>query len=102
VFQSKDEQALIIPRVKNRVREFLNTATSDTWFNFPEAFGIAVNLGYGRIYGLHKSLGCSPIETNGFEIFIRASSSKRKLTAELVFALRPKPHPHRQFFSRQP
>src|SRR5271169_1030591 len=47
-FQSKDEQALIIPRVKNRVREFLNTATSDTWFNFPEAFGIAENLGYGR------------------------------------------------------
>jgi hypothetical protein len=62
--------ALIIPRVKNRVREFLNTATSDTWFNFPEAFGIAVNLGYGRIYGLHKSLGCSPIETNGFETFM--------------------------------
>jgi hypothetical protein len=70
VFQSKDEQALIIPRVKNRVREFLNTATSDAWFNFPEAFGIAVNLGYGSIYGLHESLGCSPIETNGFEIFM--------------------------------
>ena len=70
VFQSKDEQALIIPRVKNRVREFLNTATSDTWFNFPEAFGIAVNLGYGSIYGLHESLGCSPIETNSFEIFM--------------------------------
>jgi hypothetical protein len=29
-----------------------------------------VNLGYGRIYGLHKSLGCSPIETNGFETFM--------------------------------
>jgi hypothetical protein len=64
VFQSKDEQALIIPRVKNRVREFLNMATYDTWFNFPESFGIAVNLGYGSIYGLHKSLGCSPIETS--------------------------------------
>ena len=70
MFQSKDEQALIIPRVKNRVREFLNTATSDAWFNFPEAFGIAVNLGYGSIYGLQESLGCSPIETNGLEIFV--------------------------------
>ena len=70
MFQSKDEQALNIPRVKDRVREFLNAATSDTWFNFPEAFGIAANLGYGSIYGLHESLGCSPIETNGFEIFV--------------------------------
>jgi hypothetical protein len=64
VFQSKDEQALIIPRVKNRVREFLNTATSDTWFNFPEAFGIAVNLGYGT------STGCTNLSAAGFEIFI--------------------------------
>ena len=70
MFQSKDEKALIIPRVKDRVREFLNTATSDTWFNFPEAFGIAANLGYGIIYSLHESLRCSPIETNGFEIFM--------------------------------
>ena len=70
MFQSKDEQALIIPRVKNRVREFLNTATSDTWFNFPEAFGVAANLGYRGIYSLHESLRCSPIETNGFEIFV--------------------------------
>jgi hypothetical protein len=38
---------------------FLNTATSDTWFNFPEAFGIAANLSYGSIYGLHESLRCS-------------------------------------------
>jgi hypothetical protein len=70
VFQSKDEQALIIPSVKDRVREVLNTATSDTWFNFPEAFGIAANLGYGSIYSLHESLRCSPIETNGLEIFV--------------------------------
>jgi hypothetical protein len=59
-----------VATVKDRVREFLNTATSDTWFNFPEAFGIAVNLGYGSIYRLHESLGCSPIETKGFEIFM--------------------------------
>jgi hypothetical protein len=70
VFQSKDEQALNIPRVKDRVREFLNAATSDAWFNFPEAFGIAANLGYGSIYSLHESLRCSPVETNGFEIFM--------------------------------
>jgi len=70
VFQSKDEQALIIPRVKNRVREFRNTATSDTWFNFPEAFGITANLLYGNVYSLHESLGRSPVETNGFEIFV--------------------------------
>jgi hypothetical protein len=47
-----------------------NTATSDTRFNFPEAFGIALNLGYVSIYSLHESLRCSPIETNGFEIFV--------------------------------
>jgi hypothetical protein len=47
---------LIISRVKNRVREFLNTATSDTWFNFPEAFGITAHLSCGSIYGLHESL----------------------------------------------
>ena len=70
VFQSKDEQALIIPRVKNRVREFRNTATSDTWFNFPEAFGITANLLYGNVYSLHESLRRSPVETNGFEIFV--------------------------------
>ena len=70
MFQCKDEQALNIPRVKDRVREVLNAATSDTWLNFPEAFGIAANLGYGSIYGLHESLRCSPIETNGFEIFM--------------------------------
>jgi len=70
VFQSKDEQALIIPRVKNRVREFRNTATSDTWFNFPEAFGITANLLYSNVYSLHESLGRSPVETNGFEIFV--------------------------------
>ena len=55
-FQSKDEQALNIPRVKDRVGEVLNAATSDAWFNFPEEVGIAANLGYGSIYGLHKSL----------------------------------------------
>jgi len=69
VFQSKDEQALNIPRVKDRVREFLDAATSHAWFNFPEAFGIAANLGYCSIYGLHESLRCSLAETNGFEIF---------------------------------
>jgi len=65
-----DEQALIIPPVKNRVREFRNTATSDTWFNFPEAFGITANLLYGNVYSLHESLRRSPVETNGFEIFV--------------------------------
>ena len=73
MFQCKDEQALSISRVKDRVREVLNAATSDTWFNFPEAFGIAANLGYGSIYGLHESLRCSPIETNGLEIFVSGS-----------------------------
>jgi len=106
VFQSKDEQALIIPRVKNRVREFRNTATSDTWFNFPEAFGITANLLYGNVYSLHESLGRSPVETNGFEIFASSVIIKRKLTVELafelVFALQLEPHPRRQLFSRQP
>ena len=69
MFQSKDEQALMIPRVKDRVGEFRNTATSDTWFNFPEVFGMTANLLYGNVYSLHESLRRSPVEANGFEIF---------------------------------
>ena len=107
MFQSKDEQALIIPPVKNRVREFRNTATSDTWFNFPEAFRITANLLYGNLYSLHESLRRSPVETNGFEIFVssvinKSVSSLPELAFELVFALQLEPHPHRQLFSRQP
>ena len=97
---------MIISRVKNRVREFLNTATSDTWLNFPEVFGITGNLGYGGVYSLHESFRCSTAEANGFEIFVSGVITEAKLTAELafelVFALRPKPHPHQRFFSRQP
>ena len=100
MFQSKDEQALIIPPVKNRVREFRNTATSDTWFNFPEAFGITANLLYGNLPPLSRR--------NEWlrNIRVERHQQKRKLTVELafelVFALQLEPHPHRQLFSRQP
>ena len=70
VLQSKDEQTLSIPRVKDRVGEFRYAATSDACFNTPEAFGITANLSDGRLDCMRKSLRCSPVETNGFEVFV--------------------------------
>jgi hypothetical protein len=28
------------------------------------------DMGYGSVHSLHESLRCSPVETNGFEIFV--------------------------------
>ena len=71
--QGRTSEQAFIPPVKNRVRNFgtrqLLTPGS-TSLNFPEAFGITVNLLYGNLYSLHESLRRSPVETNGFEIFV--------------------------------